>query len=429
MPIIGNTKEGKEKPTMVTQTNDIAKLYPPNILSLEIDSDHPKRLRALFVDSSNPLLNWADTQAQRKAYKKLDILVVVDVAMTETAREADYILPAANQFEKYEATFFKENMFHLRKPVFEPLEGTLDEPEIYTRLIKAMGALDGVDFSELEAAAKVDKENPGKGIFQGAMMQAAYKIPGFNYMSAIALRETLGKTMENGAAANAAFIWFGAQLYAQKYPKAIRQAGHEGKGAELGNILFEKIINSPSGIVLSEHDYEDTWNLMKTPDKKVNVFIPELLNDWLSKLPEVLKQQEQLDKDYPFNLIAGERRTYNANAAIRNHEWVKSGLEGALKIHPEDAVQYDIAEGDSVQLTSPTGTIKIVAHLSNEVRRGVLSMPHGHGLNNGKGKSYKEVGAMPNILTSATYCDPLAKTPYHKNVRVMLKKLMEEVVS
>lgn len=426
MPIIGNSREGKEKPTMVTQTNDIAKLYPPNILSLEIDSDHPKRLRALFVDSSNPLLNWADTQAQRKAYKKLDILVVVDVAMTETAREADYVLPASNQFEKYEATFFKENMFHLRKPVFEPLEGTLDEPEIYTRLIRAMGALEGVNFSDLEQAALADQENPGKGIFQGAMMQAAFKIPGFNQMSPIALRESLGKTMEGGAAANAAFAWFGAQLYAQKYPKAIRQAGHEGKGAELGNILFEKIMNSPSGIVLSEHKYEDTWDLMKTPDKKVNVYIQELLENWLTKLPEVLETQNQLDQEYPFNLIAGERRTYNANAAIRNHDWVKSGLDGALKIHSKDAAKYNINEGDSVQLTSRAGQIKIVAHITDEVKPGVLSMPHGHGLNNGKGLSYKEIGAMPNILTTATYCDPLAKTPYHKNVRVRLEKVVEE---
>jgi len=32
-------------------------------------------------------------------------------------------------------------------------------------------------------------------------------------------------------------------------------------------------------------------------------------------------------------------------------------------------------------------------------------------------------GAMPNILTAATYCDPLAKTPYHKNVRVKMEKV------
>ncbi len=427
MPVIGNTREDRQRYTQVTKTREIAKLYPPNVLSLEIDTDHPKRLRALFVDSANPVHNWADTQAQKKAYKKLDIMVVVDVCMTETAREAHYILPAANQFEKYEATFFKENMFHLRKPIFAPLENTLDEPEIYTRLVRAMGGLDGVDFTALEQAAIADNENPGKGIFQAAMMQASFTIPNFNAISPIALRESLGKVMPEQSG-NAAFAWFGAQLYAQKYPKAIRQAGIEGKGGELGNIIFDKILNSPSGLMLSEHKYEDTWELMKTKDKKVNLSIPELLEDWLLKLPKVLEEQAQIEKDYPYNLINGERRTYNANTVIRNQEWVKSGLEGALKIHPEDATKHGIQKGDSVQLTSRAGSIKIVATITDEVQKGVLSMPHGHGMNYGKKNSYKEVGAMPNQLTSATYCDPLAKTPYHKNVRVKLEKIEEEVL-
>jgi len=189
MPILGNSREEQNRTTMVTKAREIARLYPPNVLPLEIDNDHPDRLRALFVDSCNPVLNWADTQAQIKAYKKLDLMVVVEVAMTETAREAHYILPASNQFEKYEATFFQENFFHLRKPIFAPLEGTLDEPEIYTRLIKAMGALDGVEVNDLEEAAVADKADPGKGIFQGAFMQAAVKHPQLQKFAPIALRE------------------------------------------------------------------------------------------------------------------------------------------------------------------------------------------------------------------------------------------------
>ena len=426
VPLIGHSRDIDEggMTTQVTKAREIAKVYPPNVLSLEIDNDHPKRLRALFVDSCNPLLNWADTQAQKRAYKKLDILVVVDVAMTETAREADYVLPASNQFEKYECAFFTENFYHLRKPILPPLEGTLSEPEIYTRLIKAMGALD-VDLADLESAALSEKQNPGQGVFQAAFMQAAMKHPQLNKFSAVVLRETLGKAMPEGTE-NAAFVWFAAQLYASKYPNAIRNAGIEGKGAELGNIIFEKILNSPSGVKLSKHNYEDLWDLLKTPDKKVNLYIPELLEDWLLKLPEVLEKQAALEAAYPFNLMAGERRTYNANAVIRHYEWAKTDKEGALKIHPVDAAQYGIEEGDAVQLTSPTGSIKIVATITEEVQTGVLSMPHGHGLNYGKGQSFKEVGAMPNILTSATYCDPLAKTPYHKNVRVKLNKVLEE---
>jgi anaerobic selenocysteine-containing dehydrogenase len=425
VPLIGHSRDPEDggMTTQVTKTREIAKIYPPNVLAKEIDTDHPKRLRALIVDSSNPVMNWVDTNAQIKAYQKLDLMVTIDVAMTETASQSHYILPASSQFEKYESTFFTESFYHLRKPIFPPLENTLSEPQIYTRLIRAMGALDGVDFSELEKAAHEDKANPDKGIFQRAFMAAAMQAPQLQVFSAIALRETLGKTMPAGAE-NAAFIWFAAQLYAQKEPKALMQAGITGKPHELGTKLFEKIMNSPSGVKVSKLDYDDCWNQVKHPDTKIQLHIPELLENWLLKLPEVLANQAALETDYPYNLIAGERRTYNANAIIRNIEWAKTDKEGALKIHPLDAAQHGIEEGDAVQLTSTSGSIKILANITQEVRQGLLSMPHGHGQNDFKNESFRAIGVLPNLLTDADYCDPLSKTPYHKNVRVKLEKVV-----
>ena len=71
------------------------------------------------------MLTWPDTPALTAALQSLDLLVVVDVAMTETARLAHYILPAASQFEKCEATGFNlefpENFFHLRHPLLPAL--------------------------------------------------------------------------------------------------------------------------------------------------------------------------------------------------------------------------------------------------------------------------------------------------------------------
>ena len=154
--------------------------------------------------------------------------------------------------------------------------------------------------------------------------------------------------------------------------------------------------------------------------KRQNLYIPELLENWLLKLPEVLENQAELERAYPYNLIAGERRTYNANAVIRNIEWAKKDQEGFLKVHPNDAAKHGLAEGDAVALTSPTGTIHILVTITKEVQEGVISMPHGHGMDYGKGRSFREKGAMPNILTTADYCDPLAKTPYHKNVSCLL---------
>ena len=69
--------------------------------------------------------------------------------MTETARMADYVLPATTQFEKFEATFFNfefpRNVFHLRRPVLEPPAGPLAEAEIHARLVEAAGVVTADD--------------------------------------------------------------------------------------------------------------------------------------------------------------------------------------------------------------------------------------------------------------------------------------------
>ncbi|MEL6252790.1 MAG: molybdopterin-dependent oxidoreductase [Bacteroidota bacterium] len=425
-PLIGNSKDPEEGglTTHVTQTRQIAGLFPPNVLPLEIDSDHPKRHRALIVESANPVSSYADAPRQREAYKKLDLMVVIDIAMTETARVADYVLPASSQFEKIEATFFKSDFAQIRRPIFEPLEGTLPEAEIHTRLMKAMGEIPD-SFPELEAAAAADRKDPSKGLFQMALMKAFYENPKWKHYGIIIMRETLGKHLPHGAG-DAAFMWFSSHMYAQKYPEAIHNAGIEGKGDALGEIIFQKIINSPSGVVLSKHKYEhEHWQLIAHKDKKVHLEIPILL-DWLDDLPETLKKIEAEEAAYPFNLIAGERRTYNANTVIRDPEWRKNDKEGYLKINPVDAEKYGIENGDTVRLYNGVGSVKILARLVEEARPGVLSMPNGYGLvYEGEADDYRKIGARTNELTSSHHCDPIAKTPYHKNVRVNLEKISD----
>src|ERR1044072_123981 len=89
-------------------------------------------------------------------------MVVIDVAMTETARMAHYVLPAASQYEKTESTFFNlefpHNTFHWRHRLMEPLEGPLPEPEIWARLVRALGVVDDADLEPLRHAADEGRE-------------------------------------------------------------------------------------------------------------------------------------------------------------------------------------------------------------------------------------------------------------------------------
>src|SRR5262249_54394995 len=81
-------------------------LVPCNVIAEEILTEHPQRYRAMIVESGNPAHSLADSRRMREALDALDTLVVIDVAMSETARLADYVLPAPTQYEKWEATFF-----------------------------------------------------------------------------------------------------------------------------------------------------------------------------------------------------------------------------------------------------------------------------------------------------------------------------------
>ena len=421
-PLLGNSRDPEEggRTTQVTKTREIGKLYPPNVLPAEIDSDHPKRIRGLIVESANPISSWPDAPAQRKAYAKLDLMVVIDIAMTETAREADYVLPASSQYEKYEATFFKDNFMHVRPPIVSPKEGTLPESEIHTRLLVAMGELPS-NFNELREKAKSDISGETQGSFPMAFMQTMMKNSNWKRYAPIVLRESLGKELPNGAQ-DAAFLLLSAQMYAQKHPESVKNTGIEiDNPVKAGEAIFRKILTNPSGVVVGKPSLENHWDLVATPDNKVNLNIPELLQ-WLDRLSETMEQIEEESKQFPFNLIAGERRAYNANTIIRDPEWRKNDQEGFLKMNPIDAEEHEIENGDAVDCFNAKGRISAVVKVTDEVKPGVLSLPNAYGLKYGDNTDHTKIGAALNELTDAMHCDPLAKTPYHKNVRVNVEK-------
>ncbi len=427
IPVIGHSKEPEAGglTTQVTGMKGIAKLFPPGILPLEIDTDHPKRLRALVVDSSNPVANYPDTHAQRKAYAKLDLLVTIEVAMTETAVLSDYVLPAATQYEKMEATFFNlefpKNFFHLRHPVSKPLANSLDEPEIYHRLATAMGEVPA-SFPLLAAIARLDRKFPRLRFFPLALAMTLSIRPKWKKYTLFVLKETIGKALPQSYSKVASLVWIGAHRYADRYPEAVRRTGLKGKGYRLGEALFNKILNSPSGTLISEHTQEEGWNLIRHKDKKVHLEIPEML-DWLDKLTEREAEERELYKQYPFNLMAGERRSYNANGILRNPEWRKKDRIGQLKINPADAKLLGVANGDTVRCSSRAGVIQIQTLITDDIPEGTLSMPHGYGYSYPGEANDEVLGVLPNLLTDLRDCDPLAKTPYHKNVRVKLEKV------
>ena len=102
----------------------------------EILADHPQRLRAVLVSACNPLRAYPDTTAYEAAFNKLDLLVVNDIVMNETARLAQYVLPCRTYYEDWDTTFFPrtypEVYFQMRRPVVDPTEHCREAAQIFT---------------------------------------------------------------------------------------------------------------------------------------------------------------------------------------------------------------------------------------------------------------------------------------------------------
>ncbi|MFM9035932.1 MAG: molybdopterin-dependent oxidoreductase [Mycobacterium sp.] len=392
--------------TPVTGAPIISGLIPSNAVPQEILTDHPDRIRAMIVESSNPAHSIADSTACREAFSSLELLVVIDVAMTETARLAHYVLPAASQFEKCEATFFNlefpHNTFHLRHRLFEPLEGTLPEPEIWARLVRALGFVSDEDLLPLRAAAA-----ESRAAYTQAFFTALATNPALNKVLPFVLYETLGPTLPEGLA-GAAALWGLAQKAALTYPEAVRRAGHTD-----GNALFDAILSSGTAVTFTAHEYADDWTLIAHPDRKIALAIPELLDD-LRGLADV--DPHLTTPEFPIVLSAGERRAFTANDIFRDPSWRKRDVDGALRVSAQDAAALGLSDGGRARVTTAAGSAEAVVEINDTMQPGHASLPNGYGLDGSP-------GVAPNALTSSDWRDGYAGTPWHKHVPARIEAL------
>ncbi len=424
LPILGHSDERKPSQwrTAHHRMYPISGLYPPNILPSEIEHEGEDRIRALFVDSANPALSGADTAAYERAFARLELLVVVDVAMTETARLAHYVLPAATQFEKWECTGFNldfpDNAFHLRHPLFPRRAEALPEAEIYTRLLEAMGEIPR-QFPVLEQIARVEPEGMRHAGFLAALGGVLAARPRWAPFAASILYRTLGRSLQTPRAnaareppASAALLLALALDLARREPRAVRSAGHRGNRFTLGVSLFRTILERPEGTLITRHTFADTWSFLRHPDRRVHLEVPEMLAALRSLCDEP-------EVHPPLVLIAGERRAYNANQIYRDPAWRRVDPAGAMRMHPADALARGLESGGRAICTSEAGEIEVEIEIDEALRPGVAVLPHGYGQRYGGGPP---VGPQINRLTSSTHCDPLARTPYHKHVAVSVRR-------
>ena len=412
--------EGAGRLSPVVGARIVGGLVPCNVIPEEILTDHPNRYRALWVESGNPCHSLADSQSWRQAMRRLDLSVVIDVSMTETAREADYVLPASSQYEKWESTFFNfeypNNYHHLRAPVCKPLEGTLAEPEIHARLLEALEPFDLREIEPLKAAAQAGLET-----FSSAMFEAMTANPHWGPYLQYVVYRTLGPALPVGSESCSGY-WLLAQRFAAENPEAVTRAGFTGQGLELGNNLFEGIINARSGVVFSISDIGDCFLELGFADKKIRLAVGEMLDE-----VETLKSLEDLipiDPDLPLLLAAGERRAYTANTIVRDPSWIKKDTVTALSINSLDAKACGASDGEEVRLITKAGSVIVPISIDDRMMQGTLSLPNGLGLlyPDGEGRDVA-TGVSPNELTTADLRDKFLGTPLHKHVPARIEAI------
>ena len=413
----GDAAPSPWKRSPVTQSRIIMGLVPCNVIPEEILSDHPKRFRAMWIESANPAHSLADTRRMCEAIRALELSVVVDVALTETARQADYVLPAASQFEKAEATFFNlefpRNGFHLRQPLFAPRAGTLTEAEIHARLLEAMGELSARDYRFLRTAAGF-----GRTAFALAFAWSAKRNPRIARCASVVLYRTLGTRLPPQIAP-AASLWGLCHLFVRRHPDAARRAGFGGGALAAGNALFQAIVDSPSGVIFAVSDYEDSWTAVRRPGHRIELHVPELL----AELQSLSRGAPARSPEFPYVLSAGERRSDSSNTAVRDAGWHRKGSYGTLRMHPADASTLGCADGDWVRITSGRGAAEAPLEVTDELQPGHVSLPNGQGIDYRRADGTVERrGVAVNELTDVNERDPIAGTPWHKHVPVRIER-------
>ena len=396
----------------------ISGLVPCNVIAEEVLANHPDHYRAMIIESANPVHSLADSMQWREAMRALECSVVIDVAMTETARQADYVLPATSQYEKAEATFFNfefpDNYFHIRKPIFKAPEGPLDEGEIHMRLLQAMDIVP----EGIEEELKDILSTTGRTGFRQAVLTKLAENPSLGRFAAVLLYRTLGPALPDGMQ-NAAALWAVCHQYAKTNDGQIQALGLSGESDALGDALFDHLLAANSGAVVSTETWPDVWT--RVPGHKVELALPELLLDAANLNFE---QPEETSTEFPFLLSAGERRAFTANTIIRNPDWRRKDRDGALYINPKDAARLNLGEGSTARVSTDTGSLEVSVELNDCMQRGHISLPNGAGLDypdeNG---ALHQAGVSPNELTSASLRDAYVGTPWHKSVPAQLEAI------
>ncbi len=337
---------------------EILGTLPASIMAEEITTPGRGQIRALFVSSGNPVLSVPNGPELERALGQLDLMVAIDLYVTETSRRADYILPGTTFLEREDLpaaflTFSLTPYVQWTEAVVPPRGEARQEWEIIDEISRRIGITP----------------------------------------ASVWLLRALGR--------------IGIRLSPRQLIDLGLRLGPKGDlfGLRRGGLSLAKLRRNPHGIKLGEH--HPTGVLRKKlfhRDKRVHLDSPQIAAEMRALVRETTGAD---DPSFPFRLI-GMRELRSHNSWMHNVPKLMAGDRvHAARVHPDDAREHGIEDGAPCRVISAGGKIELPAKLTDEVTRGVIAIPHGWGHRSGGGWRTADGagGVNVNVLASSAAGD------------------------
>ncbi|MFI0811783.1 molybdopterin oxidoreductase family protein [Streptomyces echinatus] len=374
---------------------------PLSALAEEIDTatEEGTPVRALIAVAANPVLSAPDGDRLDKALGSLDFMVSVDPYLNETSRHAHVVLPPPPPAQSPHHDFAfntlaVRNQVRYTRPAV-PLEpGRMAESEILARLTLAATGMHGAD--------------PGA-------------------VDTTVVDQTLGKAVrdEHSPVHGRDPRDLAARLTGDTGPERrldlmLRLGPYgDGFGARPDGLTLEKLLAHPHGIDLGPLRPRLPQPL-KTRSGRIEM-LPEPIAGDLPRLRAALR-------DRPAGLVlVGRRHLRSNNSWMHNVPALTGGSNRCtVHIHPEDAARLGVRDGAAVRVKGAGGEVVAPAEVTDGVRPGVVSLPHGWGHDRPGtrlGHAATDPGVNVNQLLDGSQLDPLSGNAVLNGIPVELVAL------
>jgi anaerobic selenocysteine-containing dehydrogenase len=312
-------------------------------LAEEIATPGEGQVRALITFAGNPVLSTPNGRQLDRALEKLDFMVSVDMYLNETSRHAHLILPPTSPLERshYDvalASFAVRNFAKYSPPLFDKPAGALHDHEILVELSRRLGA---------------SKNGAGRGLVARLGPDRALDL----------LLRSGRYGMENRG--------FVRLLAALPGLGSLRRQ-LEAEDRKPRGLSLRKLIDAPHGVDLGPLA-PNLLRRLATRDGRI-----ELAQDLF--LQDLERARRVLGEPVPGLVLIGRRHVRSNNSWLHNsHRLVKGKPRCTLLVHPSDAAQHGLADGDRARLRSRVGELIVDLEISEDVMPGVVCLPHGWG--------------------------------------------------